>query len=190
MRNGPYARRHHHVDQVRQIPGAIAQRADARVPFRARRAELAVLACVAVGLGRASALAIAAIGTRPRNIIVPRNAGGGPPPVQARDGSGVVHTRLICRFAGVLMRRLEGWLENLGSTSVFRRKSRAYRNSVQNAVFLFEFRNSNAERSRKAFLRPNKVVPSCALRTLCSRPGGTELLYEVLTSAFLLPPNN
>jgi hypothetical protein len=46
MRNGPYARRHDHVDQVRQIPGAIAQRGRSRAVSRApRRTGRACLRC-------------------------------------------------------------------------------------------------------------------------------------------------
>jgi hypothetical protein len=168
VRLGPHARGHHHVDQICHIPRAVAQPAHLGMPRTILGTVAPMLARVAIALRRAGALTIAGVWTAWRNIIVPRKAGGGTPSVCFGTVRLSVHARIIPPVRGVFdkaRRRAEGPRENLGSTSVFRQNHRAYRTSVQNADFLFDFRNSNPARRRKALLRRNKVRPSRATRT-------------------------
>lgn len=74
---GPHTRCDHHVDQVRGVLYAVAQRANLRAPRLPLRRIAAMLARVAIALRRAGTLAIAGTRTGLRNIIVRRKSGGG-----------------------------------------------------------------------------------------------------------------
>lgn len=63
MRVGPHARSDHHVDQIRRIAHPVAQPAHIDMPRAPLRVVAPMLACVAIALRCAGALAIPGIRT-------------------------------------------------------------------------------------------------------------------------------